>query len=117
MKPQVLIVEDNFLVAENLRDIVEIVLVAQPITVSRVSDALQVSHEGIALGLLDIELADGNCYPVARKLMDNRIPIIFLSGNQHSSLPMEFKDVPFLSQPVTTNHLVLLAKALSSAFS
>lgn len=116
MKPQVLILEDDFLMAEFLRDVVEFQLGAQPITVSRVSDALAVSHEGIALGFLDIELSDGKSFPVARTLMDNNVPFVFVSGNEQSSLPSEFKDVPFLSKPVTAGRLVKMSKALTDAF-
>lgn len=102
--------------AEFLRDVVEIQLGAQPITVSRVCDALAVSPEGIVLGFLDIELSDGKSYPVARTLMDNNVPFFFVSGYQRSSLPNEFKDVPFLTKPVTAGHLVKMCKALTDAF-
>lgn len=68
------------------------------------------------LAFLDIEVADGKTFPAARKLIENNIPFIFVSGNEPTSLPDDLKDVPFLSKPVATGRLVRLAKALSSAF-
>ena len=116
MKPHVLILEDNFFLAENLAEIVQQDLDGEPVTVSTVAEALKCIPEGIALAFLDVELLDGKSYPAARKLMLNKIPFIFVSGNEQASLPVDFKDIPFLSKPVSTGRLVRLSKALSNAF-
>jgi DNA-binding LytR/AlgR family response regulator len=116
MKPHVLILEDNFLLAANLEDVVQDDLNAEPIGVSTVSEALKLIPDDIALAFLDIEVRDGNSYPVARKLMAHNIPCIIVSGNDQSTLPDDLKEVPFLSKPVATGRLVRLAKALSKAF-
>ena len=116
MKPHVLILEDNFFLAENLAEIVQQDLYGQPVTVSTVAEALKCIPDDIALAFLDVELLDGKSYPAARKLMLNKIPFIFVSGNEQAALPEEFKDIPFLSKPVSTGRLVRLSKALSNAF-
>jgi DNA-binding LytR/AlgR family response regulator len=116
MKPNVLIVEDNFLLSEHLVDIVEGDLAAKPMTATSVSVAMGIIPDGIVLAFLDIEVTDGKTYPAARKLMANNIPFIFVSGNEPASLPEDLKEVPFLSKPVATGRLVSLAKTLSNAF-
>ena len=116
MKPHVLILEDNFFLAEHLCEIVQQDLNAEPMAVSTVAEALRCIPDAIALAFLDVELLDGKSYPAARKLMLNKIPFIFVSGNVQASLPEDFKDIPFLSKPVSTGRLVRLSKALSNAF-
>jgi len=116
MKPHVLIVEDNFLLSEHLIDIVKEELAAVPLTATRVSVALGIIPDDIVLAFLDIDVADGKTYPAARKLIAHKIPFIFVSGNEPSSLPDDLKNAPFLSKPVVMDHLVDLAKTLTSAF-
>ena len=116
MKPQVLIVEDNFLLTLNLAEVVQQDLDAEPVFASSVSEALKIDPHGIDLAFLDIEVLDGKSYPVARKLIENTVPLIFISGNESASLPADLRDVPFLAKPVVTRRLVRLCKALSSAF-
>jgi DNA-binding LytR/AlgR family response regulator len=121
MKPTVLIVEDDFLLAVNLAEVVQQELNAEPVLVASVAEALQIvpdkiAPEKIALAFLDIEILDGKSYPIARKLIEYNVPVIFVSGNEHSSLPEDLKDVPFLPKPVASGRLVKLAKTLSSAF-
>ena len=116
MKPHVLILEDNFFLAENLAEIVLNELDGEPVAVSTVTEALKCIPDGIALAFLDVEVLDGKSYPAARELMLNKIPFIFVSGNERASLPDDFKDIPFLSKPVSTGRLVRLSRAMSAAF-
>jgi two-component SAPR family response regulator len=116
MKPHVLILEDDFLSAAHLEEVVQDDLNAQPIGVSTVAEALKILPDDVNLALLDIEVRDGKSYSVARKLIENEIPFIIISGNDSRSLPQDLKEVPFLTKPVATGRLVRLAKALSSAF-
>lgn len=115
MKPHVLILEDDFLIAANLEDVVQEDLLAEPISVSTVAEALTIIPD-IEFALLDVEVRDGNSYKVARKLKECEIPFVFVSGNDRLSLPYDLQDAPFLSKPVASGRLVRLAKALSSAF-
>ena len=116
MKPHVLILEDDFLLAANLEELVQDDLNAEPIGVSTVAEALKVLPDEVDLALIDIEVRDGKSYKVARKLIESEIPFIIISGNDSRSLPQDLKEVPFLSKPVTTGRVVRLAKALSCAF-
>ena len=116
MKPHVLILEDDFLMAANLEEVVQEDLRAKPIGVSTVTEALEIIPDGIVFAVLDIEVRDGQSYQVARKLKESAMPFIFVSGNASSSLPKDLQDVPFLAKPVATGRVVRLAKALTGAF-
>ena len=116
MRPKVLIVEDNFLLAAYLAELIQQVLDAEPLLAKSVKEALQITPDELAIAFLDIEVVDGESFPVARKLKEKKVPFVFVSGNEPSSLPPDLKDVPFLPKPVNPSHLVRIAKALSSAF-
>lgn len=116
MKPRVLIVEDNHLLAADLAELVQQYLDAEPVHVASVKEALPMVTAEIALAFLDIEVLNGQSFPVARKLKDHNVPFVFISGNRPSSLPPDLEQVPFLPKPVTPMRLVSLAKTLSDAF-
>jgi DNA-binding LytR/AlgR family response regulator len=115
MKPNILILEDNFLLAEELAYVVKKWLNGTPLLAATVSDALKLISEDIVLAFLDIEVLDGVSYPVAKKLITDKIPLIFVSGIEKETLPEEFKETPFLPKPASDRKLVQLAKSLTHA--
>jgi CheY-like chemotaxis protein len=116
MKPNVLIVEDDFIQAANLAEVVQQDLDAEPLAVASVTEALKIIPDNIDLAILDIELVDGKSYPAARKLIHNEIPVIFISANARASLPDDLKEVPFLTKPFVPGNLVRLSRTLAHAF-
>jgi len=116
MKPHVLIVEDDFLQAANLAEVVQQDLEAEPLAVATVSEALKIIPDNIELAILDVEVMDGKSYPAARKLMQNDIPVIFVSANARASLPDDLKEIPFLAKPFVPGNLVRLSRTLTHAF-
>ena len=116
MKPHVLIVEDDFLQAANLAEVVQQDLDAEPLAVTTVSEALKIIPDNLELAILDVEVLDGKTYPAARKLMQNDIPVIFVSASRRASLPDDLKEIPFLSKPFVPGSLVRLSKTMSNAF-
>jgi DNA-binding LytR/AlgR family response regulator len=112
MKPQVLIVEDNSLLSSHLAEIVETTLKAEPILASSVSEAMGAVADSLVLAFLDIQIVEGNSYPVARSLVAVHVPIIFVSGNEPQTVPDDLKHVPFMIKPYVTHALVGLAKSM-----
>jgi DNA-binding response OmpR family regulator len=55
---------------------------------------------GIDAALLDIQVRDGDSYPVAHALRAIGVPFVFLSGSDPEDLPDEFKGAPFLHKPI-----------------
>lgn len=64
------------------------------------------------VALLDIQLRDGNSFPIARALALMRTPFVFLSDGDPRDLPTEFCATPYLQQPATiANVLATLERA------
>ncbi|MEO7861636.1 MAG: response regulator [Nitrospirales bacterium] len=116
MRPHVLILEDNFLLAQDLSEIVQQELGGDAVAVATVVEALAKIPDHIDFAFLDVELSSGKSYPAARKLMQTHIPFIFVSGSERMSLPDDLRDIPFLSKPVPSGRLVRLTKAMSNVF-
>jgi DNA-binding LytR/AlgR family response regulator len=114
MTAKILIVEDNFLLAAELSELVQHELNATPVTTSTAKAAIDLLPDTITLAFLDIEVLDGTTYPVARKLVENKIPLVFISGNDQKTIPEEFRNLPFLPKPFLRSRLVRLANSLIS---
>ena len=98
---RILVVEDNFLVAEAVRELFadcgcEIVGPAP-----RLQAAMSlILGGGVDGAVLDINLGGELCFPVASLLTERGIPFFFLSGYDDAALiPLTFRDVPCLPKP------------------
>lgn len=104
---RLLIVEDMFLVAEELSDALQDWGCEVVGPVARVREALDlVATETLDGALLDVNLGEERCFPIAEALRERRIPFIFLTGyDMSSAFPTEFEDVPRLPKPVSLQPL------------
>ncbi|MDX8523663.1 response regulator [Mesorhizobium sp. MSK_1335] len=104
----VLVVEDVFMLAEDLSD----QLTQAGCTVigpaPTVAEALQ-RIEGVALNgaVLDVNLRGEPSFPLAEHLALGNVPFIFLTGYDSVTVfPDKFRDAPKLTKPVNYNVLV-----------
>ena len=109
---RVLIVEDNYLVAAGLSD----VMVAHGSTVvgpvSSVVAALEIIREQTLDGaLLDVQLSDGNCVQVAAALIERNIPFVVVTGYERSTIPPVLRRAPYMGKPTAADDLVEVARA------
>lgn len=98
---RILVVEDNFLIAETLKIFLEDCgcIVVGPIP--RLAPAVDVVDSSLDGALLDMNLAGEYCFPIAKKLQGLRIPFVFVTGyGDRHDVPAEFRDVPRLSKPL-----------------
>jgi DNA-binding LytR/AlgR family response regulator len=106
----VLIVEDNFVVADSLRELVT----AYGGSVSAMApDVKQASHAArrcdADVALLDIDLKGENVTPLARELRRLGIASIFVSGYADEDLlPQDLRSLPRLDKPVDPERLIEL---------
>src|SRR5215218_9050375 len=106
---KLLLVEDNFLVAEHMRDMLvrhgcEVVGPAP-----RVAKALELLEGSTALdgAMLDVNLQGELCFPIARALARRGVPFLFLTGYEAGSIiPAEFGDAPIVPKPVDESDLL-----------
>jgi CheY-like chemotaxis protein len=97
---RILVVEDNFLLAETLRMFLDDCgsIVVGP--VGRVAAALAAADATLDGALLDINLAGEYCFPIAEKLRALKVPFVFVTGyDGEYVIPPEFRNVLRLSKP------------------
>jgi CheY-like chemotaxis protein len=106
---RILVVEDNFLVAEVIRDMLAAsgCVIVGP--VARLDEGVRLAGlEALDGAVLDVNLNGERCYPIARALRDRGVPYLFLTGYDDDSAmaPQELKPARHLSKPVLEAHLV-----------
>jgi two-component SAPR family response regulator len=104
---KVLIVEDEFLVATLIEDMLESAgcIVSGPIP--RVAEALDaVDHETYDVAVLDVNLGGDRIDPVADALCRRNVPFVFVTGYNENALPDEFAERPRLCKPFKMGELL-----------
>lgn len=106
-KPRVLLVEDEWLIACGLQEMVEELGYEVVGPVPTVLQALAlVEQEPVNLAILDVNLGLGiKSFPIAKALKGKRIPFLFVSGYHERDLPAEFSDAIVCSKPYTEETL------------
>jgi CheY-like chemotaxis protein len=97
---RVLVVEDQFLVAEDIGSLLEGLgcIVVGPH--GRLATALPAARtEALDAGVLDVNLDDGIVDPVAAELARRGIPFLFVTGYVRQDLSQQFRDRPVLAKP------------------
>ena len=106
---RVLVVEDEFLVAQELSRIVE----RAGYSVVGPADSLDatrkvLTQQKVDLALLDIKLRGELVFPIAEYLDAIGLPYIFVTGNSPSSLPAEYRHRPMVQKPFNSTLLLAL---------
>lgn len=110
---RVLIVEDDYLIAEGLSRAIEDDGFAVIGPVDTVAGALRVlRREQPDAALLDVRLRQGDSLEVARALRQRGVPFAVVSGYTRESLPPEMAAAPFLAKPLGELELVEVARTL-----
>ncbi|MCR0983732.1 response regulator [Roseomonas populi] len=98
---QVLVVEDKYLIAEDVCTLVERLggIVMGP--VSGVEPALDLLRSGRPdLAMLDVNLEGERVYKVCTALQEADIPFLFITGYDASVIHPHFRTVPHLEKPI-----------------
>jgi DNA-binding response OmpR family regulator len=99
---KILVVEDEYLIAMTLSDILEDagVVVAGPI--GRLEEALDyVNSEGSALdgAVLDVMLHGQTSYPIADSLLASGVKFVFVTGYNERALDVAYRNYPRCQKP------------------
>lgn len=110
----VLVVEDEYLVAECLE--VELAAAGAVVLgpVARVADALALLElqPKIDAAILDVNLQGEMVFPVADALTERSVPFIFTSGYDRSAVPKRFEHVLRYEKPADPSALAMSVKRL-----
>ncbi|WP_297507826.1 response regulator [uncultured Caulobacter sp.] len=112
----VLIVEDEFYLADDLAFAVISAGASVCGPHGRVDDALRALDAGevVDLAVLDIDLFGERVFPVADRLRGRGAPFLFATGYDHEIIPDRFRDAPRLEKPFAVEAVVAVLEALSS---
>jgi CheY-like chemotaxis protein len=97
---RILVVEDEFVMALDLSDMLEELggVVVGP--VGRLAQGLALAEsEELAGAILDVNLGSGSSFALADRLLANDIPVIFATGYEAMMLPDRFAGLPRLTKP------------------
>ena len=97
----VLVLEDNLIIALDAEDILLRLGATRVHTASSVREALHIiGHANITFALLDFDLGGEKSTEVARLLHASKIPLIIATGyGKAVELPLELKHLPVISKP------------------
>ena len=110
---RLLIVEDEYIVAEELRRRLDEAGARVLGPVPSVAAALAlVGRDGVDGAVLDVNLGAEHAFALADELLRRHLPFVFLTGYTRVNLPLRFSRVPLLEKPVDLDSL---AEALSRA--
>jgi CheY-like chemotaxis protein len=103
---QILIVEDESMVAMMIEDMLEDLGHRVIATSGRMPDASKlISNASADLAILDVNLNGEETYPLADSLAARSIPFIFATGYGASGIKAEWSGVPVLQKPFQTREL------------
>jgi DNA-binding NarL/FixJ family response regulator len=99
---RVLLVEDQYLVAEEMRRMVSDLGGEVLGPVPRTAAALRIlAAEPVDLAVLDINLGPEDAYPLATELMRREVPFLFATGCEPWVVAEAFREVPRVDKPLT----------------
>lgn len=110
---QVLVVEDESMVAMMIEDMLEDLGHCVLATSGRMPEASKlVSSASADLAILDVNLNGEETYPLAASLASRKIPFIFATAYGSSGIKAEWSGVPVLQKPFQSSQL---AEAINHA--
>jgi CheY-like chemotaxis protein len=111
---RVLVIEDDFLIAELVLDLLEAAgaSVAGPIgTVGEAMCFIETHGRSVDHVILDLDLHGKKTYPIASRLVALKIPFIFVSGYSRESIETPYRRFPHCEKPIRAADLLGLMAA------
>ena len=107
----ILIVEDDYMLAEELAETVRSAGGHTAGVVPDVEGALTLLDSGVRVdgALLDIKLGEEVSFPIAEVLRARGVPVIFISGYDDWFVPGELDEIPLYRKPMDPDNVVRLS--------
>ena len=109
---RLLVVEDDYLIADELRN--ELIDAGAEVIgpVPTVAKALQIIGSETALdgAVLDVNLGGEKVFPLVDVLRKRGIPCVFVSGYERQAIPAAYADIPLCEKPAGAHEI---ARAMS----
>jgi len=103
----ILVVEDDYLQASDLADLVRAERGHVIGPVPSLNEGLELVRraEAIHCAVLDIKLGELLVYPLVERLRQQSTPVIFISGYDQSAIPESFAAIPLCQKPIQAHEL------------
>jgi hypothetical protein len=75
--------------------------------------SLLLCSERIDFAVLDLNLQGELAYSVAALLLDRGVPFILTTGYDKSSIPEDFRDVPYWNKPYNVDEMLAILSSLA----
>jgi CRP-like cAMP-binding protein len=113
-KPRILVVEDNYLTAKAVCDILQDCGFAIAGAVARVESGLELlARRDIDGAIVNISLNGRQSFPLCAELTRRKVPFCFLAENDNgSSIPPAFRGTPLVTKPVEPSQVKSALTAL-----
>jgi DNA-binding NarL/FixJ family response regulator len=109
---RVLIVEDQYLIADDMRRAV-LALGGLPVgPYANIEGAMMALEPPVDLALLDINLAGTEVYPLVDELLSRHTAVVFATGYDDSMIPERYKACGRLRKPVSRANLQSAVRAI-----
>jgi CheY-like chemotaxis protein len=114
---RILVVEDEYLIADDLRMALEEAgaEVVGPVPSVKEAEELIASDPAIDAALLDVNLRGEQIFAVADRLADREVPFVFATGYDQASIPDRFSDRPRLEKPIKARQIISILRPLMQA--
>ena len=110
---RVLVVEDEYLVAALIEQILESAGCVVMGPIPRVPEALDaVSHDVYDAAVLDVNLAGERINPVADALSERDVPFVFVTGYGANALPRKYAERPHIGKPFRMAELLAVLSSI-----
>lgn len=97
---RVLVVEDEVLIGMVLEDILDMLGCTLAGSAATLDEAWSFANAGeFDVAILDVNIGADPVFPLAEKLQDQGVPIVFATGSLPDSLPERFANCPVLEKP------------------
>lgn len=112
---KVLVLEDDFYLADDTREALEIAGATVVGPFSDAADAIvAVDRQKPTCALVDINLGRGANFAPAKALLARGVPVIFVTGYEPEIIPAELQAAPVLQKPVETQAIIEAILAVGS---
>ena len=109
----VLVVDDDFYLAEDARETLEEAGATVLGPYSRADEALgSLTDRPPEYAVLDLNLGFGPDFEIARRLKVLRVPVVFVTGYDENIIPPDLADTPCIRKPIKKGMLVAAVREL-----